>query len=111
MVTLLILVHLLVCMLLVVAVLLQQGQGSDLSSVFGGGGGAGSQIMSGRAALSLLNKITIAGFIIFIITSLAISIVQRRAAEHQQAPQEIPVPTQPGTPTTPPASPPPASQP
>ncbi len=94
--------HVFLCILIVIAVLLQQGQGSDLASIFGGGGGA-SPIMSGRAAMSLLNKITVVCFILFIGTSLAISILQRRRAELRPPVPAVPAPTAPAVPPSAPA--------
>ncbi|MCS7313590.1 MAG: preprotein translocase subunit SecG, partial [Acidobacteria bacterium] len=96
--------HVFLCILIIIAVLLQQGQGSDLASIFGGGSGA-SPIMSGRTAMSLLNKITVACFILFIGTSLAISILQRRRAEMRPPiPSVPPASTAPAVPSpTPPA--------
>ncbi len=102
---LIIALHVFLCILIIIAVLLQQGQGSDLASIFGGGGGA-SPIMSGRAAMSLLNKITVACFVLFIGTSLAISILQRRRAEVRPPIPSVPAPTMPsGAPSAPPAAP------
>ena len=61
-------VHVVICLFLIMVVLLQQGSGADLS-VFGGGG---TQTAFGaRSATSLLHKLTVAGFIGFILTTIA----------------------------------------
>jgi len=102
---LIITLHVFLCILIIIAVLLQQGQGSDLASIFGGGGGA-SPIIRGRAAMSLLNKVTIVCFVLFIGTSLAISILQRRRAEVRPPLPTVPAPTAPASPTpSPPTAP------
>ncbi|HXU30374.1 MAG TPA: preprotein translocase subunit SecG [Thermoanaerobaculia bacterium] len=70
-------VHIIVCVFLILVVLLQQGKGADLS-VFGGG--ATQTVFGARGATTLLHKLTVSSFIIFIFTTLAIAVVQRREA-------------------------------
>ncbi len=70
-------VHIIVCIFLILVVLLQQGKGADLS-VFGGG--ATQTVFGARGATTLLHKLTVSSFIIFIFTTLAIAVVQRREA-------------------------------
>jgi preprotein translocase subunit SecG len=61
-------IHVIICLFLIMVVLLQQGSGADLS-VFGGGG---TQTAFGaRSATSLLHKLTVAGFVGFILTTIA----------------------------------------
>ena len=54
-------------------VLLQQGKGADLS-VFGGG--ATQSAFGARGAATLLHKLTVAGFIAFIFTTVGIGLMQ-----------------------------------
>jgi preprotein translocase subunit SecG len=62
-------IHVLVCVFLILVVLLQQGKGADLS-VFGGGN---TQTAFGsRGATTLLHKLTVASFVIFILTTILI---------------------------------------
>ncbi len=68
-------VHIIVCVFLILVVLLQQGKGADLS-VFGGG--ATQTVFGARGATTLLHKLTVSSFVIFILTTLAIAVVQRR---------------------------------
>ena len=65
--------HLLISLFLIMVVLLQQGKGADLS-VFGGGGTMTS--FGARGAATLLHKLTVGGFIAFIITTLTIGVLQ-----------------------------------
>ena len=69
--------HLLISLFLIMVVLLQQGKGADLS-VFGGGGTMTS--FGARGAATLLHKLTVWGFVGFIITTLTIGVLQSREA-------------------------------
>jgi len=62
-------IHVLVCLFLILVVLLQQGKGADLS-VFGGG--ATQAAFGARGAVSLLHKLTVWGFVAFIVTTISI---------------------------------------
>lgn len=66
-------VHVLVCVFLILVVLLQQGKGADLS-VFGGG--TTQTAFSARGATTLLHKLTVASFLIFIVTTVSIAIMK-----------------------------------
>jgi preprotein translocase subunit SecG len=66
-------VHIIVCIFLILVVLLQQGKGADLS-VFGGG--ATMTAFGARGAATVLHKMTVWGFIFFIVTTLAIGVLQ-----------------------------------
>jgi len=113
--------HVLVCIFLILVVLLQQGKGADLS-VFGGG--STQTAFGARGATTLLHKLTVTSFVIFVVTTLAISIFQsgggggsvmsgfEEAARETQTPAAPAAPA-PATPTAPapaaPTSPAPAS--
>ena len=64
-------VHVLVCIFLILVVLLQQGKGADLS-VFGGG--STQTAFGARGATTLLHKLTVASFVIFILTTVSIAL-------------------------------------
>jgi preprotein translocase subunit SecG len=64
-------IHVVVCIFLILVVLLQQGKGADLS-VFGGG--STQTAFGARGATTLLHKLTVASFVIFILTTLAIGL-------------------------------------
>ena len=66
-------VHIIVCVFLILVVLLQQGKGADLS-VFGGG--STQTAFGARGATTLLHKITVISFIVFVVTTLMIGIPQ-----------------------------------
>jgi len=78
MVILLVIVHVIVCLFLVGVVLLQQGKSADLAGAFGG---QGSQTAFGpRGAANLLGKLTTYSAIIFMLTSISLTIVMSRAS-------------------------------
>jgi preprotein translocase subunit SecG len=102
-------IHVLVCIFLILVVLLQQGKGADLS-VFGGG--STQTAFGARSATTLLHKLTVASFVIFTLTTLAIGIrkagpggasvmsraVQEDTAGPTPAPEQTPAPTPGGNP-------------
>ena len=65
--------HVLVSLFLVLVVLLQQGKGADLS-VFGGGGTMTA--FGARGAATLLHKLTVVGFVFFIMTTVVIGVLE-----------------------------------
>lgn len=73
MIVLLYTIHVLICFFLIAVVLLQQGKGADLS-VFGGG--ATQTAFGARGAATVLHKMTVISFVLFIVTTLGIGIVQ-----------------------------------
>jgi preprotein translocase subunit SecG len=64
-------VHVIVCVFLILVVLLQQGKGADLS-VFGGG--STQTAFGARSATTLLHKLTVASFVVFILTTVSIAL-------------------------------------
>lgn len=69
-------VHILVCLFLIVVVLLQSGKSGDIAAAFGG---QGSQTAFGpRGAATVLSKATTWSAIIFMVTSITLSIVASR---------------------------------
>jgi len=75
---LLTIVHVLVCIFLIIVVLLQSGKAADLAGAFGG---MGSQTAFGpRGSATLLSKATTGSAIVFMITSLALSVLATRGS-------------------------------
>jgi preprotein translocase subunit SecG len=75
---LVLLVHIVVCIFLIIVILLQSGKAADLAGAFGG---MGSQTAFGpRGSATLLSKATTISAVIFMITSMALSIMATRNA-------------------------------
>lgn len=74
--TLLIILHVLVCLFLVGVVLLQHGKGADIGASFGG---SSQSLFGTEGPLPLLNKITTAAAIIFMLTSLALAYISSQS--------------------------------
>jgi preprotein translocase subunit SecG len=69
-------VHVIACLFLIGVVLLQQGKGQDLASAFGGGG---TQTAFGpRGSANVLSRATTILAGLFMVTSLALSLVKPR---------------------------------
>ena len=108
--------HILVCFVLIVVIMLQSGSAADLAGAFGG---AGSQTAFGpRSATTFLSRATTWCAIVFMMTSLALSVKRAPAgalAEQgsilEQTTQPAPAPAKPKTqipvqkPVLPPAQP------
>lgn len=66
------------CLFLIVVILLQSGKAADLAGAFGG---MGSQTAFGpRGSATLLSKATTVSTIIFMLTSISLSILATRSA-------------------------------
>ena len=68
--TVLLIFHLLVSLLLIAAILIQAGKGSSMANIFGGGG---METVFGAETPTILNRITSALAIIFIITCILLA--------------------------------------
>ncbi len=79
MVILFTILHVVVCLVLIAVILLQQGTGADLAGAFGG---QGSQTAFGpRGTTNILTKVTTWAAIIFMFTSIGLTVlVARRSA-------------------------------
>jgi preprotein translocase subunit SecG len=72
--------HLLVTLGLILIVLLQSGKGADIGAAFGGG--SSQTVFGGRGAATFLSKMTSALAILFMLTSLTLTVLasQRRSS-------------------------------
>lgn len=70
--TLLTIVHVVVCLFLIGVVLLQHGKGADIGAAFGG---SSQSLFGTEGPLPLLNKITTASAIIFMLTSVTLAYI------------------------------------
>jgi preprotein translocase subunit SecG len=102
--------HILVCFVLVIVIMLQSGNAADLAGAFGG---AGSQTAFGpRGAATFLSRATTWCAIVFMVTSLALSVKRGPAEistgsilEQTQQPVSAPAKSAPAPPAQVPAQP------
>ena len=90
-------IHVVICLFLILVVLLQQGKGADLS-VFGGG--STQAAFGARGAATILHKMTVAGFVGFILTTMAIGFLQTGSSQssvmstvEEEASEPVPAPS------------------
>src|SRR6185437_8825276 len=75
-ITLLTIVHVIVCLFLIIVVLLQSGKSGDIAAAFGG---QGSQTAFGpRGTATALSKATTWSAVIFMVTSISLSVLSAR---------------------------------
>jgi preprotein translocase subunit SecG len=72
MVTILTIIHILVCLFLVSIVLLQHGKGADIGATFGGGG---QSLFGTEGPVPMLNKITTLAAVVFMVTSISLAYI------------------------------------
>src|ERR1700745_3365095 len=87
MIALLTVIHIVVCLFLIIVVLLQSGQSGDIAAAFGG---QGSQTAFGpRGAATALSKATTWSAIIFMVTSITLSVYASRKSGPKSALQGV----------------------
>ena len=103
----LVVLYVFICFFLILVVLLQQGKGADIAGAFGGGG---TQTAFGaRGATTLLHKLTVGSFLVFILTTLLIGLDATRrsggtlmeGAETEQSAPAAPAQPAPAKPAAP----------
>lgn len=103
----------LVCLMLLLVVLLQQGRGGDIASAFGGG--SSQTAFGARAGATVLSKATAVLGALFMIAALALAIIGQRGpgsvVSGVKGAEQPPANTTPAAPSTAPATQPPAQQP
>jgi preprotein translocase subunit SecG len=85
-------VHLLVTLGLILIVLLQSGKGADIGAAFGGG--SSQTVFGGRGAATFLTKLTTALAVLFMLTSLTLTILASQRGGSTVVGEEAPRPTQ-----------------
>jgi len=106
MVILITIVHIIVCFFLIIVVLLQSGKSGDIAAAFGG---MGSQTAFGpRGAATALSKATTLSAVIFMVTSITLSVFASRHSGPKSVLQGLTpaqTKTQPAKPAAPPVPP------
>ena len=69
-------IHVIVSFILIMVVLLQSGKAADLAGAFGGGGS--QTALGSRGAATLLTKVTTGSAVLFMFTSISLSILASR---------------------------------
>jgi preprotein translocase subunit SecG len=104
MITFIMVVHIIVCLALIFIVLLQTGRGAGIGAAFGG---SSQTVFGSSGATPFLAKLTAAAAILFMVTSLALtilghrggsSVMQGAAPAGQTAPAEQPAAPAPSEP-------------
>ncbi len=98
--TVIVVVHILVCIALILIVLLQAGKGAEMGAAFGG---ASQTIFGSAGAMGFLSKLTTVAAVIFMITSLLLTFSTTRKVSTIM--KERPAPTAPASPSGLPAQP------
>ncbi len=91
MITMLLVLHVLVCLSLVGIVLIQGGKGADIGATFGAG--ASHTIFGATGGQSFIAKMTTSAAIVFMLTSLTLSMFWGQAGSSSIMPSQV-VPTQ-----------------
>jgi preprotein translocase subunit SecG len=73
--TLLLIIHVLVCVFLVLVVLVQSSKGSQMGAAFGG---SSQTVFGARGGQTFLAKMTTIGAVVFMVTSLLLAIVEAK---------------------------------
>ena len=110
MVTILTILHIMVCIFLVSIVLLQHGKGADIGATFGGGG---ESLFGTEGPVPIMNKITTGVAVLFMVTSISLAYIsahsttssvmggyEMQAPVEQAAPIAEPLPEKIPMPTT-----------
>jgi preprotein translocase subunit SecG len=115
--TLVLVIHVIVCVALILIILLQSGKGADIGAVFGGG--SSQTVFGSTGASTFLSKVTIGAAVLFMVTSIVLTYFSGRGGmttEHsmvteEAAPQTPMAPPVPGSEASKPADATPQAQP
>lgn len=98
--TIIVVLHVLVCFALILIVLLQAGKGAEMGAAFGG---ASQTIFGSAGAMGFLTKLTTVAAVVFMVTSLVLAYSATRRAS--TVIKEKPAQTTPAEPQKSPAQP------
>lgn len=98
--TVIVVLHIFVCLALILIVLLQAGKGAEMGAAFGG---ASQTIFGSAGAMGFLSKLTTAAAVVFMITSLLLTFATSRKIP--TVVRERPAPAAPTVPSQAPAQP------
>ncbi len=98
MITLITILHIIVCLFLVCIVLLQSGKGAEMGAAFGG---SSQTLFGSRGAATFLNKLTTVSAVLFMVTSLTLTVITTKPSsvikdtpmppsQSQSVPQQVP---------------------
>ena len=102
MLSLLMMLHVIICFLLVVSVLLQAGKGGGLSGSFGTGGS--QALFGGRGAATFFSKATVVLGALFFVSSLALAMLSTQVSARRSLVQEAAKRANPESQSTPPSA-------
>lgn len=97
--TLVIVIHVVVCVAMILIILLQTGRGADIGAAFGGG--SSQTVFGSTGASTFLSKITIAAAVVFMCTSFVLTyfagrsvtaMTERSIMTQPAAEQPVPLP-------------------
>ncbi|MBM4124521.1 MAG: preprotein translocase subunit SecG [Nitrospira sp.] len=72
--TLAVVIHVIVCLLMIGAILLQAGKGAEIGAAFGG---SSQTVFGSRGPGTFLSKVTVGAAVVFMLTSLSLAILSR----------------------------------
>jgi preprotein translocase subunit SecG len=72
--TLLVIIHVIVCLLMIGAILLQSGKGAEIGAAFGG---SSQTVFGSRGPANFLSKFTVVTALVFMLTSLTLAIMAK----------------------------------
>lgn len=72
--TLLVIIHVIVCLLMIGAILLQSGKGAEIGAAFGG---SSQTVFGSRGPANFLSKFTVITAFVFMFTSLSLAILAK----------------------------------
>ena len=90
MITFLAIIHIIVAVFLILVVLLQQGKGQDFAGAFGGGGSQAN--VGARSGTTVLHKMTTIAAVMFMMTSLSLTILISRPGIDSVIPDDAQIP-------------------